>query len=305
MDKTKIGIVAELKFSLSTPELSYVNLLDQPFKLNGELSAKMDTFKSELEFSLDVGMKISDVSFGVFFKIKWKEMLVDRIEIGMKMDADKLAPIITTPIPIYLTKLSVFADKIADSVKKGEYLKIEFGGTVGVRSDKLPKLPIIGDPAILSIPDFTVTLRISPFKIEASAEIHVGVFDYTNSLLGFDKEEVFGIDAKLKAGLSWESKDKSIGFSNMGGVDTSFTTLFMGLQLSGELSYHFDWWLISDESQAINGDLAFGVYAPHFLDDYELILAARYVDSNGIVAGFFYYINLVDGSMGNHSERLT
>ena len=320
VDKTTIGIVAELSFSLSTPELSYVNLLDQPFKLDGELEAKIDTFKSELEFSLDVGMKISESSFGVFFKTKWKGLLVDRIEIGMKVDSDMIPPIISTPVPIYLTNFSVFAEDIVEAISNRNYIGIVFGGTIGVRSEKISKvsLPIIGNPAILSIPDCTVKFRLFPFKIEstanlfllediklASAEIHMGVFNYTNSLLGFDSEEAFGVDAKLNAGFSWESDDKSLGLTNMGGVETSFTNLFMGLQLSGEFSYSFDWWLISGGSREINGDLAFGIYTPHFLDDYELILAARYVDSNGIVAGFFYYINLVDGSMGNHSERLT
>ena len=152
------------------------------------------------------------------------------------------------------------------------------------------------------MPDTTFSLKFSPFKISAEAKfnildditiakttLQVGVFNYTNSVLGLNSEEVKGLSASVSTGLTWQSKKKNVYADVSGKIEFDGHTEFIGIVYDGTAKYDINWWLFNFESKKEStGALGFHLTKK---DNVEFILKGNEQDSKGKNNGFYYYID--------------
>ena len=203
-------------------------------------------------------------------------MIPDSVKIKAELDGVKLP----TAIPIEIEDVSVMVSDINTAIEKGTWTSLVFTGSMSLSSLKvkeyIPALEkFVGDLSFLEMPDTTVSLRCSPFRFEASAElffleeiklaeagVHIGNFEYTNSLLQLDGVDVSGVSANLKAGLMWDSADGNLSLELSGEGELDAHSSFGGVCYTGTLAYDISLWFINSEKSQV-GNAALGIYVTH------------------------------------------
>ena len=206
------------------------------------------------------------------------------------------------------------------SPEKGAWASLKFTGKASLSTLKIkeyiPALkPFVGDISLLEMPETEATLRVAPITAEAKAklkflseiqlvdaELHIGTFNYSNSLLALDDIEVGGLSAKVKAGFFWETADKRISIDATGTGELDAHTRFAGLYYVGTTKYDISWWVLHYD-QYESGEFALGLYLTHD-GKKQFIFTKRNQDSDGKVRGEFYYID-ENGRIGNRNGTLT
>jgi hypothetical protein len=158
-------------------------------------------------------------------------------------------------------------------------------------------------------------IRLSPFTIEvdatlmflseikiAEAGIKMGNFEYTNSLLNIDSEDVAGLSARVKVGVMWDTADDRISLELSGAGQLDAHSRFIGIGLKGTAAYDIGWWIINTD-RSITGEFAFGLYTTHD-DKPQFVFVYKTQDSKGKINGKFYYID-ENGKCGKNSGTLS
>lgn len=305
-----VGMVAEAELGteFDKNDAKQVAFISVPVWLNGKAGLKINTLKEEYSVSASVMLNFLDLektSTGLSAEATWKDNLeLDSVSLkARKRNSIKLK----TAIPLEFNDFMFGASNIHDAVASGDWKKIKLTGGVSITSMKvkeyLPQLEkFVGNLSILSMPDTTASLCLSPFQIEtnaklvfltkiqlAQAEVQIGNFDYTNSLLQLDNEAVKGLRAKLKTGLMWQSENEEISLDLSGSGELNAHTRFVGAVYEGLAACDIKWWLFS-AGQKKQGTYAVGFYKNHN-DELQFIFRYRSQDSDGNVKGDFYYIN--------------
>lgn len=315
-----VGLVLEVSYedpSDSDDYIHQINLLNSPVKFNGEFEVQINTLSNEYMIGAMVNMDFFDKASGIGAEISWKEHLIpDSVKLSLELAQAVKLP---TTIPIEVNDFAFEVSDINDAVENGTWTSLKFTGAASFSSGKVdeyfPKLEkFLGDISVFEMPDTTASIRVSPFQMEANAtlnflseitlaqaEIKLGNFDYSNSLLQLDEVNVSGVSAALKSGFMWDSANGKISVDISGTGELDAHTRFVGVNYTGTVSYDISWWLIKSGSSK-SGTVALGLYTTHD-NKMELIFACKYEDSKGKIKGNFYYID-ENGKCGKNNGTL-
>lgn len=325
-----VGVKCEFKLANDDDKKTFQALkgkfMNSPVYFNGHVSAKIDTLKNEYSLGGMIRFAFLAEESGLGAEVSWKQatlqeetsgaavkkLVADSVEIQAELGTPVKLP---TAIPIELTKFSVSVSDLKDCVESGSFSGAVLTGKVTLVSGNLeeyaPKIAsFIGVKHILEMPDTSVSLRISPFRMEAAAElkflekitlanadVSIGTFDYTNALLNLDGVEVSGVSAGLKVGLTWDSENERVAVQITGAGELDAHSRFVGTVYEGVSKFDVNWWLFNFESEK-EMTSALGFYTTHS-GRVQFVLTGKYQDSKGKVKGFFYYID----DTGAHSSK--
>lgn len=292
-----------------------LTLLNTPVGFNGAFMVKINTLKNEYTLGAMVGFDFFAKGSGLGAEVSWKEHLYpDSVKLSLKLDTPVKLP---TTIPIEVNDFSFMVSDINQAVEDGTIARLKFAGSASFSSGKLiayiPGLkPFVGDVSILEMPDTTASIRVSPFTMEANAKlvflsqitlaeagVQLGNFDYSNSLLQLDGENVNGLSATLKAGIMWNTMDDRVKLDISGSGEFDAHSRFLGAIFTGTVNYDIGWWIINTEN-SMRGDVALGLYTTHS-GKTQLIFTYRTQDGDG--ENRFYYID-ENGKCGRESGVL-
>lgn len=312
-----IGLI--LEFSSKSPKNSpmKLDLLNSPVSWRGDINIKIDTIKNEYKLGAGVGLDFCDEGTRISAEIEWKgDLIPDSVKLGAKLEKGIKLP---TQVPIYLNNFAFKVSDINKAVENKNWKSLKFTGSLDISSgsldDVVPKIgKYIKSVSILKMPNTSATIRLEPITVEveaslyfleeiklAEAKVSLGTFDYSNSLLRIDGEEVKGFRAYLKAGLMWNSADDRIKVDISGAGELNAHSRFIGYYGDNRFSYDIDFWLINTE-KTMDGEIALGLYTTHD-DRKEFILKTRTVGKNGKIGGIFYYID-ENGKLGKNNGTL-
>lgn len=326
-----VGIKCEFKLQNDSDKKTFSTIkgyfFGNPVHFNGHLSLALDTYKNEysiggmVRFAMlakesglgaEIGIKQATVKNSKTGKEKTK-LVADSVELKIEPGVPLKLP---TAIPIDLTKFSASVSDIKDCVENNDFKKISLTGkftlACGNLKSEFPKIAsFIGINTILEMPDTTLSLKISPFKIGAEASltflekitlakaaVEVGTFDYTNALLELDSEQVSGLSASLSKGFQWDSENKRASVEITGTGELDAHSKFIGTIFDGVSKFDINWWLFNYESKE-EMTSAIGFHTTR-RGDVEFILKGRYQDSKGKIKGFFYFIDKNGLHNGKH-----
>ena len=315
----KIGVLIDVSYKDPSKSefIHKIDFMNSPVFFNGEFKIHVDTIKNEYT----VGGLIRFDFFmdgGVGAEISWKENLIPNyVQVTTELPKAIKLP---TAIPVEVNDFTFKVSDIDKAAEKGAWASLKFTGKASLSTLKIkeyiPELkPFVGDLSLLEMPETEATLRVAPITAEAKAklkflseiqlvdaELHIGTFNYSNSLLALDDIEVGGLSAKVKAGLFWETADKRISIDSTGTGELDAHSRFVGLYFVGTTKYDISWWIINLDKKK-EGEMAFGLYRNHD-GKLQLIFTTRNQDSDGKVRGEFYYID-ENGRIGNRNGTLT
>ena len=315
----KIGILIDISYEENKEEYSHkLNILNSPVNFNGNIKIHIDTIKNEYTLGGMIRLAFFAKQSGLGAEISWKGNLVPNyVQLGLELSVPVTLP---TAIPIEVNDFAFKVSDIDKAAETGKWASLKFTGIASLSSLKVkeyvPALAkFVGDLSFLEMPETEASLRVAPFTMEAKAklnflseiqlmdaEIHLGIFDYTNSLLALDDVEVGGLSAKLKAGFTWETADKRISIDTSGTGELDAHTRFVGIYFLGTTKYDISWWMINLETKR-EGEMALGLYRTHD-GKLQFIFTTRNQDSDGKIRGQFYYIDQ-NGRCGKRNGALT
>lgn len=315
----KIGILIDFDYEgVKSDYNTQLNLLNSPVYCNGNFKAHIDTIKNEYTLGGLIRLAFFANQSGLGAEISWKDNLVPNyVQLSLELPEPVILP---TVIPVEVNDFAFKVSDIDKAAEKGAWLSLKFTGKASLSTLKIkeyiPELePFLGDLSLLEMPKTEATLRVAPITFEAKAklnflseiqlvdaEIHLGTFDYSNSLLALDDVEVKGLSAKVKAGFFWETADKRISIDSTGTGELDAHTRFAGLYYVGTTKYDISWWVLHYD-QYESGEFALGLYLTHD-GKKQFIFTKRNQDSDGKVRGEFYYID-ENGRIGNRNGTLT
>lgn len=284
-----------------------INLMGTPFGFSGELEVKLDTLKMEFSLGGMVYFKfLDDSSSGVGAEIAWSGHLYpDSVKLKLKLN--KGIKLKAGPIPLEINNFAFGVSDLNTVVEEGAWYSVVLEGACDISCGKVkeyfPKLgKFLGDFSFFEMPETTGRFRLWPTMIElkanltfleeiklAEAEVSLGKFPVTNSILRLDNEDVVGARAYLKKGFMWESADGRINVDVSGAGELSLHSRFMGAVYDGRYSYDVSWWFF-DFGKDLNGTLAIGLYRKHD-DDIEFIFRVRGQNDKGKVIGKYFYVD--------------
>ena len=315
----KIGILIDFDYEGVKSDYNIqLNLLNSPVYCNGNFKAHIDTIKNEYTLGGLIRLAFFAKQSGLGAEFSWKDNLVPNY-VQFSLELSK-AVVLPTAFPVEVNDFAFKVSDIDKAAENGAWASLKFTGKASLSSlkigERVPALePFVGDLSLLEMPETEATLRVAPITFEATArlnllkeiqlvdaEVHLGTFDYSNSLLALDDVEVAGLSAKLKAGFFWETADKRISIDLTGTGELDAHSRFVGLYLVGTSKYDISWWMINLEHKK-EGEMAFGLYRNHE-GKLQLIFTTRNQDSDGKVRGEFYYID-ENGRIGNRNGTLT
>lgn len=315
-----VGVVLDVSYGDPSGVYGHkINLLNSPVYFNGSFDVKLNTLKNEYTIGAMVNMAFFARESGLGAEISWKDHLIpDSVKLQLKLAQAVKLP---TTFPIEVNNFTFTVSDINTAVENGTWTSLMFTGSADFSSmkvkDYIPQLgKFLGDLSLLEMPETSASIRVSPFTLEAEARLmllseielaHAGVklgtFDYTNTLLQLDNENVSGLSARLKTGrLTWDSADGRIYVELSGTGELDAHSRFVGVVYEGTAAYDISWWLINTESRQ-SGTVALGLYTTHEGKN-EFIFRYRFQDSDGKVKGSFYYID-EDGKCGKENGVLS
>ena len=339
ISNTLIGMKISTDFSMSDVMSSLIPIYIFNQKIITSPSAKLtlDTIKDEFEVELacELGFmgKTNDSgeldSPGVGLGFGFKENVFEKL----KINAISPKPVIIVPEPpIEMNNFTFETSNISDAIKSGNWAKIKLTGQVDFSSCKaseyLPflkkiKLPVLGqalrEAALISMPETTLSLTISPFGIEGSAkvmllgliegasyEMKIGNYNYTSSLLNIRDEDLFGFLGSKKSGLTMNGicgyfEDNFI-LDVSGEITGMANQRFIGFTNLGTTKIKLSFWAFDPQFSSYS-ESAIGFYTTHN-GKQMLVLAIKDQNIGGKNKSSFYYLD-ENWSVGQKNGRLT
>ena len=315
-----IGIVMDMEYDdpSNSDYIHKINRLNSPVYFNGECNVKINTITNEYTLGAMVRLAFFAKQSGLGAEVSWKgELIPDSVKLRLELAQPVMLP---TTIPIEVNDFSFMVSDINTAVENHAWTNLVFTGSATFSAGKVetyfPALAnFLDDVSVFEMPDTTASVRVSPFKFEANAkliflseiqlaeaDVKLGNFEYSNTLLGLNNESVTGLSAGLKTGFMWDTADGrvSLDLSGTGRLDAH--TRFVGVNYDATMKYDIKWWLINLEKTK-QGDVALGLYTTHSGKP-ELVFTYRTQESNGKVNGKFYYIDF-NGNCGSQNGVLS
>ena len=241
---------------------------------------KLHTGKGEA--SIKVGVDVALLSDGVALELGWKDWKLDAVKLYADKDIHSWignVPVTFSDFMAGVTDLSRVENMTVAELAKAR-LTGSFDCSVAKVSEVFPGLEKyikkleIKDPAVASLDDTTVELRLNQFYLSVnttakllefleigSARLQMGTgIEYTNMLLGMNGESVTGIVGELSAGLNVD--ERNFKLISKGTLTVALTDKLVGVTVDGNVEVEISWWIFSAGVMA-DGELYAGIYRQH------------------------------------------
>lgn len=270
---TNIGITGDFSYSdLREKDIALVNL---PLNLDS-LEASIDTIHNDYSLELKVKLKAwkEMESMGLGFEIK------DGRFDGFSLSADRKVLLTKTPVPISMSNFSLGLSGFSefepdDSLLKkvlSTEVKAGFNMDFADASAIAPKLAeFIGDDVSVATLDdcemkvvlydisldFTCKLKLFTVLNVGSAEINMGKFSYTNTLLGFNGITQYGLRSSLRLGSKWETANCYLDLD--GTAELTLGYPYTGLYGRIGCDFEVSWWIFKKDYD-VYGEALIGAF---------------------------------------------
>jgi hypothetical protein len=260
-----------------------------------------DTAEGSLGVEFNVKLPMFPIDTYVGLGIQWVNMSLDGVQLRLDRDFTKMIG----PVPVTFSDFSLGFVGLAQKTKNASNETVSAltlegkmqisGGKVSAVVPKLKKY--VGDVAILQIPDATFRCGLSRFSIEAEAtlkllscvelaqaKIALGNHDFSNPLLGINKENVVGVYVMLKKGLSWDAHNLFVELSGKG--EFAINNRFIGAAYEGTAELELNWWIF-EKTFHRDGQALIGFYTD-YSGNTQFTIRAAYNDGNKRKGAIFY-----------------
>ena len=302
-----IGLIGEFKTKLKKS----VSLFNNFFQISSNsIDIKVDTIKDEYKLGLNVGFNFlnipNDSKKSLGFELELKSIDLESIYV---YGTGSLETNICG-VPISITKLGLKGSNLKETLEDDfDFRKINLEGTISLEltriSDAFPGLKKFSsiEKCLLSLPNTKISFNIGDKNFEvktnlmlletvtvAEANLKIGQFKFSNSLLGYRDQEVNGLLFKLRAGLpNLSMLDDRIKLDIAAGAEIDIHNKLVGLIIDGNYKVDIEWWFISYQENN-QGNLVLGLMKTH-QGDLEFVFAYDCLDSSGNRSKKFYYID--------------
>ena len=278
------------KFASSPANLGNIPILMD----TDEFELRLDTYKNEfyVKYMAALPFLTNEPSFGASVQWKWG----DKSDPGIKFDELMFYADVDVPMegsPVNLT-FSGFRAGINGMTEDNPL----FVGGCDISAYKLKSLlpgienwlGDIAEVSVLSADDTEISFGLKDPYIKAETTVHclkyielggvsveLGIFDYSNKLLGLEDESVGGISAKVKAGPAIHVANCDI--SMQGEVEVTGTNKVIVLPgVKGNIDIAVSWWVFTHEFHK-QGEALLGVQFTH---DGDTVFAAKASDGKDV-----------------------
>lgn len=241
---------------------------------------KIHTGKGEA--SIKVGVDVALLSDGVSLELGWKDWKIDTVKLYADKDISTWignVPVTISDFMAGVIDLSKIENMTVEEITKAK-ITGSFDCSVAKVSEVFPGLEKyikkldIKDPAVASLDDTTVELRLNQFYFSikttaklldlieiGSARLQMGTgIEYTNTILGMNGESVTGIVGELSAGLNVD--ERNFKLIAKGSLTVALTDKLVGVTVDGNVDVEISWWIFSGGVMA-DGELYIGVCRQH------------------------------------------
>ena len=234
-----------------------------------DFSLKIDT--QNADYSIKIAVNIALLGKGLGLELGWKGGKFDTAKIYADFDINTTI----SGIPVTFSDFSLGVTDVADQGLAGMTLEGACKISMMKVSEYLPSIEkYVGDVSILSFEDTTLSLCLGHKYIGLStkikllelaeigqASVKLGLeIPYTNTLIGYDGENVMGMVGSYNQGFKFESDNCTIDVG--AGGEAAITDRVVGLTASGKIKYELKWWIFSAGDEA-NGQAFIGMYQKH------------------------------------------
>ncbi len=263
------------------------------------VKVSLDTLHEKYSVDFGVGFKAFEVGkfkvSGFGLKLGWTHDGFDEFMLSGK--GDTKIKIVQTPVPMYISGLSIGAKNISVAKTKGNIFETTVVGGFKLASDdviaKVPKkvkeLFGMEELKLFTVDDAKVQITLAKFNLDfeaslkflemqvAKTHIAIGKMDYENDVLNINNVKEYGIDAMLAIDIEkkWKNLELDIelgGRITLGGPFSGFTAW-------GKIDYEISWFIFSTGKE-IYGDFGFG-FLWNEDSEIQFILKVYWLKSNG------------------------
>ena len=306
LSATSIDLYGLLKYS-SDKNILMVSL---PLKLK-EAKVEIDTMHEEYFIKAIVGLKSIPGMTGMGLSFGVVDGKFDSIGLYTKGDVrlmDVPVPVSIGDLGYELSNFSQFEsdDDLLQKVLKTErttYFEIE----VASLEAYLPEVcEVLGleDVALAALTDCEISSNLAEFRFTFDADVEffgfldyghckvsIGHYDYTNQLIGFDREDQYGLTVATTLGPKFEAGELKLYAQGTQEVTLGYP--YTGFWLNGTAGYSVGWWFLRSDNE-VSGDALLGVYK-NSAGNLQFSAIVRGTDTDGSYSGFHLYITEATG----------
>jgi len=281
-----------------------------PLRLS-TVDVEIDTMHENYDFKAIVGLKSIPGMTGLGLSFGVKDGRFDSIGLYTKGDIR----LMDVPVPISIGDLGMqysnFSqwesdDNLLQALLKTEkttYFEIEVAGMEAYFPTVCDVLNL-EDVALAALTDCKITSTLGEFRFTFDADVEffgflnyghckvsIGHYEYTNQLIGFDREDQYGITVAVTVGPKFEAGELKLYAQGTQEVTLGYP--YTGFWLNGTAGYNVGWWFLRSNKE-ISGDALVGLYK-NSAGNMQFSAIVRGTDTNGKYNGFHLYITKATG----------
>ncbi len=306
-----VDIALKGKFEYSEKSEEGFTMISLPLNMS-KFSVEIDTLANDYSIAGTVKFKSLKKMDGMNYKFGVKGGKFDSIS----LQANGLdISLLQTPVPVsardFGFELSGFSKYKSDSSTLsnllGTTVTCKFAVDVASLDAYAPAIADViddEDVALASLDNCELSLTLKEFRMAFSAdvvlctvldigkcEIKLGVFDYTNALIGYYDEEQYGLQAALTVGSKWKTTNLELELTGRGELTLGYP--YSGLWCNGDAGFDIKWWLLSKDFD-VSGDFLIGAYK-NSSGNFQFSIIVRGTNNNGDYSGFNLYVTKATG----------
>lgn len=306
LSATSIDLYGLLEYS-SEKSILMVAL---PLKLK-EAKVEIDTMHEEYFIKAIVGLKSIPGMTGLGLSFGVVDGKFDSIGLYTKGDVR----LMDVPVPVAIGDLGLefsnFSQWESDDDLLQKLLKTErttyFEIEVASLEAYLPEAcDVLGleDVALAALTDCEISSNLAEFRFTFDADVEffgfldyghckvsIGHYDYTNQLIGFDREDQYGITVATTLGPKFEAGELKLYAQGTQEVTLGYP--YTGFWLNGTAGYSVGWWFLRSDNE-VSGDALLGVYK-NSAGNLQFSAIVRGTGTDGSYSGFHLYITEATG----------
>ncbi len=306
LSATSIDFYGHLKYA-SEKSILMVAL---PLKLT-EAEVDIDTMHEDYYVKAIVGFKSIPGMTGLGLSFGVKDGKFDSLGLYTKGDVR----LMDAPVPVSIGDLGLefsnFSqwesdDNLLQKLLKTEktvHFEIEVASLEAYLSSVCEILDL-EDVALAALTNCKISSNLAEFRFTFEADVEffgflnyghckvsIGHYEYTNQLIGFDREEQYGITVATTLGPNFETGELKLYAQGTQEVTLGYP--YTGFWLNGKAGFDVGWWILRADVE-VSGDALVGLYK-NSAGNPQFSAIVRGTNSKGEYSGFHLYITGATG----------
>ena len=160
------------------------------------------------------------------------------------------------------------------------------------------------DVALAALTDCAISSNLAEFRFTFDADVEffgflnyghckvsIGHYEYTNQLIGFDREDQYGLTVATTLGPKFEAGELKLYAQGTQEVTLGYP--YTGFWLNGTAGFDVGWWILRADGE-VSGDALLGVYK-NSAGNLQFSAIVRGTNNEGKYSGFHLYITDATG----------